>query len=210
MEITASEFISTWEAFMTFKIQTHDWKTHWHSNTEWSKMILGGKKSSYEKSPIGQFFKDKYGEKNLRFRSEDGSVDLTLFDPSSVLEFTRLDKNWDFNTDKREDYPSYYLAIIEHENQLYSAWEEVAKLTYYRSRLKVLITYNSNNLSVDKRNLEIKMMESSLKDVISKSNKTFPEHASTEYLLIMGAKDGDQLIWNYRIFDTNGEIVPQQ
>ncbi|MBV6641044.1 MAG: hypothetical protein KI791_10005 [Cyclobacteriaceae bacterium] len=209
MEITASEFISTWKAFMTFKTQTPDWKDHWNSNTDWSNFILGGKKSSNKTSPIGQFFQNKYGEQNLGFRSEDGLVDLTLFDKSDALEFELLDKNWKPEKIRRPDYPCHYQVLIEHENNIYTAWEEIAKLTYYRARLKVLITYISDDLPIDKRNLEIKMMESSLKDVISKSNRIFPEHTSTEYLLIIGAKDRDQLVWNYRTFDTKGDIIPE-
>ncbi|XOV94269.1 MAG: hypothetical protein ACFHWX_06095 [Bacteroidota bacterium] len=217
MEITAKDFIEDWEEFIEDRIKNVDrvkgggWHSKWKSNTDWSNFILGGKKSSYEISPIGLFFQDKYGQRNLGFRSEDGSVDLSLFDQRSVFEFTTLDKNWKLKPDERNDYPSNYLAIIEHENKLYTAWEEIAKLTYFHSRLKVLISYHSSdNLSEDKRRLEMQMIEKSFSSVLSKSNEVYPENPLTEYLFIMGGVVKDHLTWDYRIFNSMGNIIPNQ
>ena len=203
-KISATEFVNTWKEFINDRLIDTNWTTFWKSNTNWSDFILGGKSSSQENSPIGRFFKERYA--NLGFRTEDGSIDLSFFDQTSSFEFKTLDKDWELINLPKEGYPSHYVALIEHENDIYSTFHEIAKLTYYRAQLKVLVTYHSkDNLESAKRSNELKMLTDSFEQVLKKSALSFPENRDVEYLLIVGGLINGELKWTFQIFDHSGQ-----
>lgn len=207
MKISATEFFKTWVDYIEHVSvdSKGTWRNAWDSNSEWSKLILGGKKSSNQTSPLGQFFQKKYGE-SLGFRSEDGLVDLSLFDEDSLIEIQQLDKNWGFETFEKENYPTSYLALIEHENDIYTAWQEIAKLSYFRAPLKVIITYYSDSAnSEEKRSKEFEMITTTLREVLKATWDSFKEVSTTEYLLIVGGLVNEQLKWRNVIFEANGK-----
>lgn len=80
------------------------------------------------------------------------------------------------------------------------------KLTYDRARLKVLITYNEN---VDKKSdykFINEILTNNFRTKINQANTKHPENSETEYLLIIGQKVNNNLIWYSYIFDKNGKI----
>lgn len=100
-------------------------------------------------------------------------VDFNISKSETHRSFNIIKFDWQPTTFTRLDYPAHYLLILEHENSLYTAWHEIAKLAYFRARLKVLITYHSDdNLEKDKRDQEYQMLEKSLKSILQKNQAT--------------------------------------
>jgi len=200
--ISAKEFTKYWIEFIEQKILTKPYWKKWydHEYKKWTKETIGLPVSEEENSPFGAFIKSKTG---LRYRKEDGLVDLTFAPDNNFENILSLhEKPKDRSDVLKKDpekvpfYPSYYSILVEHENDIYKCYEEMAKLAYCRARLKVLITYNEN---VDSKN-DYKFMEEVIVQNFNKirqqSNKNFPENELTEYLLLVGQKRKDTLTWN--------------
>ncbi|MDE0511377.1 MAG: hypothetical protein OXI88_06315 [Gammaproteobacteria bacterium] len=105
-------------------------------------------------------------------------------------------------------YPSLLSVIIEHENNLDTLEEEMWKLIFWRSPLKVLISYDLNDdgkTTPDRKNNLLKKLEI-LSRMLATANEAHPETASTEYLFIIGSRDSVQSDVKWRWADTTLEF----
>ena len=203
--ITAEIFLNHWFAFSNQLTANVDWLNHWQSSTAWSNYILGTKRSSSDSSPVGEYFRRHFN--NLRYRTEDGLYDLTMALGENFKSIPTLDKNYQltaFDSNEKDFYPSVYDVLFEHENEIYYSWHEVAKLAYVRGLLKVLVTYNSDNLDEQQIKNENEMMVKTFTTIIQQSNANFADNNQSEYLLLIGRQAKDKLIWTHKIFDDNG------
>jgi hypothetical protein len=203
--ITADIFLKHWLDFSQTLTSNGDWLTHWQSSTAWSNYILGTKRSSSKTSPIGEFFRRHFDK--LRYRTEDGLYDLTMSLSNNFTDIPTLDRNYNliaFQPKTEEYYPTIYDILLEHENEIYYSWHEIAKLGYVRGLLKVLVTYNSDNLTKQQIANECAMMVKTFSTVIKQCNSNFSDNSQTEYLLLVGRQEADELVWFHQTFDDNG------
>ena len=203
--ITADIFIKHWLDFSQAITSSGDWLNHWQSSTAWSNYILGTKCSSSDKSPIGEFFRKHFD--TLRYRTEDGLYDLTMSLSGNFTDIPTLDRDYNFisfQPKSEEYYPAIYDILLEHENEIYYSWHEIAKLGCVRGRLKVLVTYNSDNLTQQQMANECEMMVKTFSTVIKQGNSNFSDNPQTEYLLLVGRQEKDELVWFHQTFDSDG------
>lgn len=191
--LNGNTFIKTWQGFSKqFILDNPDWLNIYENNSEWSARFLGGKRSSVETSPIGDFFSKNL--KGLRYRTEDGSFDLAFSFAENYRDFGGF-------------YPTMYNVIIEVENNCKCAWQEMAKLIWVRSPLKVLVTYNRHPCDTAVWKAETKTLQEGFSDIIKQANEKFPENSDTEYLLIIGNNANNNLNWSFQIFNTCGNSL---
>lgn len=203
-KINAEIFIECWKQFSEhFIFSNPDWLKIYENNTEWSIRLLGGKRSCSESSPIGIFFETKF--EGLRYRTEDGSFDLAFSLEGNYKQLSYLTKSGIgfYNVDGY--YPTMYDVIIEVENDCRCAWQEMTKLTWVRSPLKVLITYNRHQFDTSIWQTETKMLVDTFSNIIHQSNQAFKDNSETEYLLIIGNNADCKLNWKYHKFDSDGQ-----
>ncbi len=82
--------------------------------------------------------------------------------------------------------------LIEHENNILLAYEEMIKLTYVKAKLKVIISYDRwNDIEFAKERLS-----NNLKQIVYQANQRITESLSTEYLIIVGQNKGDKIFWD--------------
>jgi len=202
MIVTAHDFIGLWKNFLQKKLD-EGWADKWKRDNSWTEYIIGNKRSSNCNSPLGNHIVEFFPA-SLNYRTEDGSIDLSVYEEKPLMQFFRLE-NGSIVPFTSEFYPSNYVIFLEHENKIHDAWREIAKLTYFQAPLKILITYHSkDNITEVKRSLETKMLEESFKSVLSKNASNWPENKSTEYLLIIGGKFENELHWEYLLFNSTG------
>ncbi|MBI2729663.1 MAG: hypothetical protein HYX40_02730 [Sphingobacteriales bacterium] len=188
----ANAFIKIWNEFsIDFEDKNPNWLQAYANDNDWTNLFLGGKKSSSTNSPIGNYFFSKNNK--LRYRTEDGSFDIAF----SYLE--------NYNLDIDGFYPPMYDVIIEVENQQGRAWQEMTKLIWVRSPLKVLVIYNWHPNDKTQWQKENIMLSETFKGIIKQSNQAFAENPSTEYLLIIGNNEKERLNWKHFKFDNAGQ-----
>lgn len=203
--LNADIFIESWKQFSEeFISKNSDWLTLYENNTDWSVRFLGGKRSCSESSPIGNFFKQKFS--GLRYRTEDGSFDLAFSLSPNYSKLSYLYKGDIDFFDVDGFYPTMYDVIIEVENDCKCAWQEMTKLSWVRSPLKVLITYNWHPCDALIWEAETKMLVDTFSNIIHQSNQTFKDNSQTEYLLIIGNNADSKLNWTYHKFDSDGQL----
>ncbi len=203
--ITAQQFLNLWLEFSQKHIESNaDWVNQWNNNDGWSKFILGTKTSCSNLSPIGNFFSERIP--NLKYRTENSLVDLTMSVRESFQSIPTLFTN--HVPGVLETYASHYPVIhdvlFEHENAIYFSWHEVVKLTYAKSYLKVLVTYNSDTLQENIVTKENEMMFNTVQTILEQSSREFAENEQTEFLLLIGRKKENILSWTSGIFDSKG------
>jgi len=178
----------------------------YNDNKLWTELTIGTKQSEEMNSPFGDFIKNKTG---LRYRKEDGLTDLSFATKNSFDKVYSLHEKQVDRTKVISDsvyYPSFYEILVEHENDIYSCYEEMAKLTYSRARLKVLITYNENTDDTSDYKYAIDILLENFRTIIKQANQKYPENSKTEYLFIIGQIDSNKLVWYSCIFNHNGNI----
>ncbi len=171
---------------------------------------MGTAACSNEKSPFGIFFKDKIGQ-NVKHRNEDGDVDMSLSTYKSFV-IASIQKKILGATIELSDYPTNYDVLIEHENDVVRCYEEMIKLTYYKSGLKVLITYNFDEPTEKKEDVAENILINNFSSVLYQTNKDFPENIHTQYLLIVGQMNTHSatLQWTFVVFDIYGSQLKRQ
>ncbi|MCD4697736.1 MAG: hypothetical protein K8S16_16045 [Bacteroidales bacterium] len=204
-KINAINFIKCWKEFDNKESLIKYW-----DEPKWTERIIGPRKSTRKKSPLGKFLEDYFDKENivkLKYLTENYKIDLVL---SSCGNDNFEINDIEGNKLKIEDfYPRSYSILVEHENDIRTCWEEMAKLTYFKARLKVLITYN-DSLKRDEYNERVsKEICENFEKIIMQSNSIYPENDLTEYLLIIGNKttqnNKDYIKWNCKIYNTNVE-----
>jgi len=212
--INAEAFIKLWDEFAGKLTENGNWLNKWDNNKEWTEAIVGRDVAEEEQSPLGNAIVTYFNEK-LRYRKEEWKVDLVL---AKAQDFENLKDLNDKEMPLDWFYPKNYEILIEHENNIESCWEEMAKLTYLRARLKVLITYNydysAKDIEEGKDKESVKILVGNFKRIIEQTNKTNPENPDTEYVLIVGQKTTENnsanLVWYKYAFNANGEYIIEQ
>ncbi len=133
-DLTPQSFIECWKSFT--EENSDDLLSGYDSDTEMTRKVIG-KDSPI--SPFGDFFRNKF-DREYDYRREDGSIDLSIYKPDSINGIQGMNPN----KDKKIPLLKFYHILIEHENNYKLAFEEMHKLTNFRSALKVLITYYWN------------------------------------------------------------------
>lgn len=207
--LNADNFIECWEQFcQDFVSENIDWLVLYESSTGWTARFLGGKKSGSKTSPIGNFFQQKFS--GLRYRTEDGSFDLSFSLAPNYSQLPHLCKGNISHFDVEGFFPTHYDAIIEIENEYKRAWQEMIKLTWVRSSLKVLVTYNWPLSDKSIWQTQNKVLIDTFSRIIHLSNENFDDNSQTEYLLIIGNNDSRKLNWTYNKFDSKGQIIAKK
>ncbi|HED38889.1 MAG TPA: hypothetical protein ENJ13_00495 [Chromatiales bacterium] len=105
-------------------------------------------------------------------------------------------------------YPSELNVLIEHE-QGDNVEEEMWKLIFWRSPLKVIIFYDWNEYekttNARREWLDRKLIK--LVDMLNKANAYFPENQETNYLFIIGNRVEKDQLPNWR-WASNKQIQP--
>lgn len=203
--INAKTFLKFWDEFTGNFIEKKDWKKLWENDKEWTEAIVGTASSKNQDSELGNFLQEKF---DLLYRKEEWKVDLVL--AKAEIFSTLKDLNNDNMPLDKWFYPENYEILIEHENNIESCWEEMAKLAYLRAKLKVLITYyNYDDASECIKEIEI--LKHNFKTIIKQTNSTNPENSETEYILIVGQKitenNAPNLVWYKYAFNTKGDSI---
>lgn len=175
-------FINHWNEFSECHINNiySKAKEYYRGDDLWTNFLIGNKKSGNKGSPFGDFLISKI--QGLEYRKEDAGIDLTFTQSRNFDQVFGLGKPDNHFT----DHPTNYLIYLEHENNVHDCWREMIKLTLYKSKLKVLVTYN------DKRDEVFDVLNKNFQSISEQTNLFFPENTSTEYLLIVEN-------WNYEI-----------
>lgn len=214
MNEIATKFIGAWSIFIKDHI-SNGWKEAYLDNTKWTKFILGTKQSKINTgSPLGDAILGHFGKSAFRYRKEDGLFDLTVAPTQSfhgVKSQHEVEKARTPVIDNQSYYPPYYDILIEVENNVETCWEEMTKLTYAKSKLKVLITYNWDVEPDQDYHYVSEILINNFSEIIKQSNAEFPENEETQYMLIVFQKKEDQLYWNSGVFkNKDGELINKQ
>lgn len=207
--MSAKDFFAHWVHFINEEIKSKpNWINKYNNDDNWwTKQILGTKQSKSEKSPFGDYIANRI---SLRYRTEDGLTDLSFATDFSLENVYSLHENKDDRNpaiSKKNYFPQFYEILLEHENDIYSCYQEMAKLAYSRSRLKVLITYNENVDATSNYKYVTDVLLENFCEIITQSNQKYPENNETEYLLIVGQLDNKNLAWNAYIIDSTGKEI---
>lgn len=204
-QIDAKQFSDLWSGFIKNNVTNNsDWQKWYNDNTLWTIKTIGKKESDSKNSPFGDYFLDL---KNFRYRKEDGLSDLSFSENDYFKNILSLHENESERKLVIQDskyYPPCFEIIVEHENNIYYCYEEMVKLTYERARLKVLITYNESVDSKSDYQFVYQILIDNFSSIIKQANIKYPENQETEYLLIIGQKEKENLIWYSYIFNTRG------
>jgi len=202
MKITADKFIKLWSEFS----KSYDLKNKYQSTSKaWTDSVLGKATCQTEQSPFGSFIKAKTGEKFV-CRNEDGDVDMSLSD-YGVFEILPIQKKFAQVPQLLNGYPTNYNVIIENENDISRCHQEMIKLTYYKSILKVLITYNFDEHQENQwKGIENKIT-ANFSSILRQTNSQLPENKDTQYLFIIGQMifHLPALQWTFVVYDIFGQ-----
>lgn len=203
-KVTADIFYKTWIDF--FNMNKACLLKAWNNSKQYTELTIGEKYSSKEDSPFGNFFKNKF--KGYEYRQEDGLVDISFYKKENYHNIFNLyePKSPKFNSITLDDYPIYYDILIEHENEITMCYEEMIKLTAFRSDLKVLITYNWEEITSDNYKYVNETIVDNFKKIISQSNQRNSESREIEYLLIIGQLNKEQNNVNWYQTSINGDF----
>ena len=180
--ITPSQFLSAFER------QWHEDSTEYNRRKEafayeklWTQYMLGSEPPGFLRRVASRLGLKCYGE------------------------FYKLDLVYVSGTDLfREDlcYPSLLPVIIEHE-QFNNVEEEMWKLIFWRSPLKVLIScdWNEDEKTTHRRNWWTDKLKA-LSEMLATANRDYPETEMTEYLFIIGNREDVQSDIKWRWADT--------
>lgn len=190
-------FIECWKSF------TETSKDHLltkYDCSDWTNYICGEKKSTNDGSPFGDYFAKYFSDKYC-YRKEDGLVDLAIFKEREFIKnIQKIAKRSNNETFSLGNFPTSYEVLIEHENDVKRAYEEMFKLTYFRAYLKVLVTYIWDP-SGDEMWPEVhKQLSRNFESIIKQTNEKYPENVDTSYILITGQRISGKLIWKYTGF----------
>ena len=183
MKVSAKEFWNVWKEKIVGQLDEHfkgSKSEKYSKNKVWTSIIFNDDNKILE--PIASKF-------NLTFNREDYHVDTLFCSHENLKHMDGL-------------YPLERVILFEHENDIDSSTQELYKLLYRRSPLKVIVTY----LYQDDPEKKLLWQVKKFSEMIAQSNEWFPENPSTEYLIIIGRRNdtNDGLIWFAVVFDTKG------
>ncbi len=94
-----------------------------------------------------------------------------------------------FIADNKDGCPTFIDVMIEHENDRATVKNEMWKLMFLRSPLKVLVTYSATP--------EAENQPQKLLDMLNEANQDFPENENTTYLFIFGRLLDGKMSWQW-------------
>ena len=94
------------------------------------------------------------------------------------------------NTDGKYTYPLFFDVLIEHENNMHKIHEEMWKLIFVRSPLKVIVSYGHLKDGVQEKINECI-------GYLQNANAAFPENEDTRYLFIIGNHVDEKIRWRW-------------
>lgn len=167
-------FTKVWKDFCS-KYNPGDIAEEYKSNTRWTSLLLGNK--AMDGSCLLQAVCDGLEIPDMKYRREYYTLDALFVGGDSLLPW-----------DKCLGYPKNLYCLIEHEN---GEWveEEMWKLIFWRSPLKVLIFYDlwEGRKQADKFGISTcddKL--AALRAMLKHANAFHPEAADTEYVFLVG------------------------
>lgn len=188
-------------------------KDIWENNTKWTRSIIGSPTNTCSESPLGDFISKNYPI--LQYCKEEKSIDLvfnSLYREGHHTRIQDMSMNEDSFVDSPEYLPKQYSILVEHENQIELCYEEMVKLTQFKARLKVLVTYVPDGLDDVEISRTKEIAKNNFANIIKESNLVYSENEETEYLLLVGVKhevdkDIEYLKWESLTLNTKGNIV---
>ena len=209
-EVNASSFIEAWKVFI--KIEREKILNNYFKPKNRTKAVIGNNKRTKTESPLGNALLSYFNEnekEECEYRTEEYSIDLVV---AKKENFTHRDlkTNEELGKDKGF-YPYLYEIIIESENYKKRTWEEMIKLTRYKAKLKVLITYADAIAGGKDPDKDVKnTISNNFKKAIEFANSDFLENKETKYILIIGQRENNGnarniINWNIHIYNTKGE-----
>ena len=110
------------------------------------------------------------------------------------------------------EYPTNYDILIEHENDIKLCYQEMIKLTYYKSSLKVLVTYNYDENAENQWQKTEANAVANFSSILQQTNSEMPENKDTEYLFIIGQmkKNLPVLKWTFVIYGIHGKEISRR
>ena len=169
--ITAQQFLDAWCDVWEKKDKNKCLSNQFSgdgSGGDWTKAMLTGEDAFLKRVAA------KLGIKHKQEKERKG--------------YYRLDMVFLHDEDEGEGYPSLFDVMIEHENDRQPE-NEMWKLIFLRSPLKVIIFYHSNPEEKIKECVEM----------LCEANKSFPENPDTDYLFIIGTVDrpNQKMYWRW-------------
>lgn len=201
MKVNATSFISAWEKFIGHKYNNRvsgneDLDHDWSSDTNWTNTIIGHNGCLNTGSPLGEALGFHYGNGFNYFR-EFYHIDLILTRHEKI-KYNSLNNKL---TTAEMYWPGSLEIIIEHENIIDGCWKEMIKLTYFRAKLKVLISYLPDNIDDENRKAIINTVTNNFRNIIRDANLMQHENEDTEYLMIIGELETNsrrsEIKWHY-------------
>ena len=190
-------FIECWKSFTE---KNKDQLLTKYDCSDWTSYICGEKKSTNEGSPFGDYFIKNFGDVHS-YRKEDGLIDLAIYKKEEfVKDIYSLAKRAGNETFPLKNCPTSYDVLIEHENDVSRAHEEMYKLSYFRANLKVLVTYIWDPRGDEMWKNTHERLSKNFASIIKQTNEKYPENVETSYILITGQRISEKLIWNYTGF----------
>lgn len=207
MKITADRFVELWLELS----KSHDLKNKYQlTNKTWTESLIGKATCRNEQSPFGIFIKEQTN-KNFVCRNEDGDVDMSLSGYGAFEVFPVGKKNVQ-EMISLNDYPTNYNILIEHENDIKLCYQEMIKLTYYKSSLKVLVTYNYDENAENQWQKTEANAVANFSSILQQTNSEMPENKDTEYMFIIGQmkKNLPVLKWTFVIYGIHGKEISRR
>lgn len=205
--IRAGEFAGQWAAFVQQKTTVENWASIWKTRMGWYRYLLGSRDTPYFDCPFGLYLKKTWPE--LRYSLDDGFFNLSLsLHPNlkRLPTLNRQNKRISFYLDEENYFPAIHDVLMEHEDDLFSCWSKLYKLTCVRAYLKVLVTYYTIGATAAQREKEHDILRDLAHAVIRQATRGFTDHEHTEYLVLAGWKENDVCCWNSLIYDMRGEL----
>lgn len=205
--ISPETFINLWKEFVAKK--DDEIINAYSSNPQLTQTILGAKGSKTTGCPLGDYLKKNIELKSYAYRTEDGGVDLSVYEEKNiegVKDMYEMGNPLDFEILKH--YPRNYAILLEHENQIELAYQEMHKLSYLKAPLKVLITYVwETKKTGEDYSFVYERLRENFAQILTAANASHPENPDTRYLTIAGQKRDGMIYWSYLVQDPIGRTL---
>ena len=199
-DIKAEHFKNAWLDFAKSKELYLQW-----DKPNWTEKVIGKRGSSKKDSPLGNYLIEYFNalhEIKLEDLTESYKIDLVFARPRNF----KISDIYGKKLPIEEFYPCSYDIIVEHENEIKTCWEEMAKLTHFRAKLKVLIIYLDDRKDNYENQQCLNTIIGNFKKIVNQANYAFPENKATEYLLIIRSREAEinkHIKWDYIIVNPN-------
>lgn len=180
-QLFRESFKAIWQSHI--ESDSDDISKRFFDNTAWTSFMLGD--DGMLKQIMASLNSQGY---DLEYRREYYTIDALYVSGDNLFRENRI-------------YPSRLQVLIEHENGG-NVEEEMWKLIFWRSPLKIIIFYDFNEyekIGSDAKGVWLKRKLDKLNSMLHQANSEFPENEKTEYLFIIGnrEKEGEPPKWQW-------------